>query len=163
MAIKMPEKLLVLFMDKGKQVSSHLSGSDTGTEIHNRKNSPGPTGNRYVLVQMAWVILHLATRRGVPKSCDIVQPRRSFAPSLGSGIQTEVLGAGGEGRPWKKSWVEVDSEAELEGTGLGGGNKKFPLPWWGSGAPKGENGYQKRIAQSLDGGLELVKRIRTLL
>jgi len=41
----MPEKLLVPFNDKGKQVSVCFSFEVvTGTEIQNRKNSPGPMG-----------------------------------------------------------------------------------------------------------------------
>jgi len=48
MAIMTLEKLLALFMDKGKQVRTVFSGSETGTEICNRRNCPGPMGTRFV-------------------------------------------------------------------------------------------------------------------
>jgi len=44
----MPEKLLMSFNDKGKQVSLNISGNETGTEICNRRNSQGPTGTGFV-------------------------------------------------------------------------------------------------------------------
>jgi len=47
-AITMPEKLLMPFTDKGNQVSLKFSGSETKIEIHNRKNSCGPTGTMFV-------------------------------------------------------------------------------------------------------------------
>src|SRR5882724_11860505 len=39
-----------------------------------------------------------------------------------------------KGKPKKKSWVEVELEAELEGSGTRGWKQEVPLPWWGLGS-----------------------------
>jgi len=80
MAIMMPEKLLALFMDKGKQVRTHFFWEETGTEIHNRRNSPGPMGPGFVTN----VSDTCSTACGHQKGCiknpvTTVQARRSFA------------------------------------------------------------------------------------
>ena len=61
--------------------------------------------------------------------------------------------------PWKKSWVEVESDAESEWSGLGGRSDRD----WRQGVSsalveiqrllKEQNGHLKRIAQGLDRGL----------
>jgi len=59
-----------------------------------------------------------------------------------------------KGRPWKKSQVEVESEAESEGSGTGGWRQEISFALVGiRELLREQNGYLKRIAQSLDGGL----------
>jgi len=59
-----------------------------------------------------------------------------------------------KGKPKKKSWVEVESEAESEGSGTRGWKQEVSSTLVGIREPlREQNGYLKRIAQSLDGGL----------
>jgi len=54
----------------------------------------------------------------------------------------------------KKSQVEVGSDAELEGSGTGGWKQEVSSTLVGiRELLREQNGYLKRIAQSLDGGL----------
>ena len=63
--------------------------------------------------------------------------------------------SGGEGSwPKKKSWVEVGSDAESEGSGTRGWRQEVSSTLVGiQELLREQNGYLKRIAQSLDGGL----------
>jgi len=59
-----------------------------------------------------------------------------------------------KGKPKKKSQVEVESEAELEGSGTGGWKQEVSSALVGiMELLREQNGYLKRIAQGLDGGL----------
>ena len=61
--------------------------------------------------------------------------------------------SGGEGLwPKKRSWVEVGLGVELVKSGTGGWKQEVSSTLVGIWA-KEQNGYLKRIAQSLDGGL----------
>jgi len=62
---------------------------------------------------------------------------------------------GREGQwPQKKSRVQVESDAELVGSGTGGWRQEVSSALVGVWElPREQNGYLKRIAQSLDGGL----------
>ena len=54
----------------------------------------------------------------------------------------------------KKSWVEVELGAKSVGSGTGGWRQEVSSALMGiSGLLREQNGYLKRIAQSLDGGL----------
>jgi len=59
-----------------------------------------------------------------------------------------------KGKPKKKSWVEVESEAESEGSRTGGWKQEVSSALLGiQELLREQSGYLKRIAQSLDGGL----------
>ena len=59
-----------------------------------------------------------------------------------------------KGKPKKKSQVEVELEAESEGSGTGGCKQEVSSALVGiQELLREQNGYLKRIAQSLDGGL----------
>ena len=59
-----------------------------------------------------------------------------------------------KGKPKKKSQVEVESEAELEGSGTGGWKQEVSSALVGiRELLREQNGYLKRISQSLDVGL----------
>ena len=57
-------------------------------------------------------------------------------------------------QPKKKSWVEVELEAELEGSGTGCWRQEVSSTLVGiRELLREQNGYLKGISQSLDGGL----------
>jgi len=141
-AITTLEKLLVPFTNKGKQVSLKLSGNETGTEICNRRNSWGPMG----------------TGRGLPKSCDHCTAQKMVCTIAGIWVFNwkQQDKSGGEGsQPKKNSWVEVELDAESVGSGIGGWRQEVSsaLVEISGLLREQKNGYLKRIAQSLDGGL----------
>jgi len=60
----------------------------------------------------------------------------------------------GEGQwPRKKNWTQVESDAESVGSGTGGWRQKVSALVGIRELLREQNGYLKRIAQSLDGGL----------
>ena len=63
--------------------------------------------------------------------------------------------SGAEGQwPKKKGWAQVESDAELVGSGTGGWRHEVSSALVEiRGLLREKNGYLKRIAQSLDGGL----------
>jgi len=84
----------------------------------------------------------------------IVQPKNCLYHLQGSGDQVEVLGASGEGEALEEELVEVVSEAESEGSQTGGWRQEISFALVGiRELLRDQNGYLKRIAQSLDGGL----------
>ena len=85
----MPEKLLVPFTNKGKQVSSNFSGSETGTEIHNRRNGLGPTGTGFVTSASIMLSTACGLLKASDKSCvTIAWHRRWCALSEAYGFPT---------------------------------------------------------------------------
>ena len=59
-----------------------------------------------------------------------------------------------ESQPKKKSWVEVESDAESVGSGTGGWRQEVSSTLVGiQGLLREQNIFLKRIAQGLDGGL----------
>ena len=72
-----------------------------------------------------------------------------------SGVQMEKQDQSGEGLwPKKKSQVEAGSDAESEKSGTGGWKQEVSSALVGiQELLREQNGYLKRIAQSLDGGL----------
>ena len=72
------------------------------------------------------------------------------------GFQLEMVGSVRRRKLWprKKSQVEVESEAESEGSGTGGWRQEVSSALEEiKDLLREQNGYLKRIAQSLDGGL----------
>src|SRR5882724_6008331 len=100
-----------------------LFGSDTGTEIHNRKHGPGPIGTRSVtgVNGMPYCIW---PPEGIRQKCCDHCAAHKMVCTIG-GIQVsnrKWWDWSGEERLWskKKSWVEVEAEAELERSRTGG-------------------------------------------
>src|SRR5882724_6680437 len=106
---------------------------------------------------MACTVLHVATRR---QTTEVMQPLR-IAEMVCTITRTRVsnwkwqVKSGAEGLcPNKKSRVEVGSDAESEGSGTRGWKQEVSSALVGiRELLREQNGYVKRIAQSLDGGL----------
>jgi|SRR5882724_3198668 len=90
------------------------------------------------------------------KSCDHCAAQKMVCTSAGIWVSNwKWQDWSGEGScPNKKSWVEVGSDAELEGSGTGGWRQEVSSALVGiQELLREQNGYLKRISQSLDGGL----------
>ena len=93
-------------------------GSDTRNENCNRESSLGPMGTRYATNASGTHHTASGCQRVSSRShATIVQHKKWSAPWC---LQVETLGALEKGKPWKKSQVEVESDAESQGSGIGG-------------------------------------------
>src|SRR5882724_11927878 len=132
----MPEKLLVPFTNKGKQVSLKLSGNETGTEIHNRRNTQGPMGTRFATSANDTTRIASGHQKGSAKNhVTIAQHRKSSAPSLGFGCPS-----GSTGNRWRREGLgrrvgwKWSQRLSQKGVVPGVGDMKSPPPWWGLGS-----------------------------
>jgi len=91
------------------------------------------------------------------KSCDHCAGQKMVCTVGGIQVSNQKWQdqSGGEGLwPKKKSWVEVGSDAESEGSGTGGWRQEVSSALVGiRELLREQNGYLKRIAKSLYGGL----------
>ena len=152
-----PEKLLVPFMDKGKQVSTNWLQIWYQNWKLRQREQPGTNGDWVC----DWYEQHsqycMWPPKGVcQKSCDHCACQKMVCTVGGVRVSKwKQWDQSGEGsQPKKRNWVEVVLDAESERSGTGGWKQEVSSTLVGiRELLREQNGYLKRIAQSLDGGL----------
>ena len=152
----MPEKLLALFMDKGKQVNSNQLQIWYQNWNPRQREQPRTNGDQVCNQCEQYASYCIWLPEGVcQKLCDWCAVQKIICTiSMVWVSKWKCWEPVEKRRPWKKSQVKEESEVESEGSGTRG------LRQEASSALveirellREQNGYLKRTAQSLDGGL----------